>query len=316
MSETLHADVFIQKVQSKRIGGRYSLISKLGEGGFGAVYLGRDSNTGSDVALKLEHKSVAPSILQEESRKYEAFQGLKGFPREYWYGWHDDYKVMAFELLGPSLEDLLVFCGGRFSLKTTLLLVDQLLTRLETLHSKNVVHRDVKPQNFLLGCGRNGSVVHVTDFGLADEYIEGHNDTATGTPRRSCLTGTARFASIRGHEGRVQSPGDDLESLAYMMVYFMHGSLPWQGLRVHCMGEKEKAIMEKKITIPAEELCRGLNEVFVTFVKHVKSLQSATQPDYAMLREMFRSVAAKESVEYDDVFDWTVRVYNENGGGL
>lgn len=151
--------------------------------------------------MKLEHRSIEPSILETEAEMYEDFQGCTGFPSVYWYGWHDDYKVMAFELLGPSLDDLFEFCERRFSLKTVLMVIDQLLQRLEDLHTRKILHRDIKPQNCLLGSGPNGNVVYITDFGLA-EYANTSDETQDITLGRPHLVGTARFASVRGHEGR------------------------------------------------------------------------------------------------------------------
>ena len=156
----------------------------------------------NNVALKLEHHSIDPSYLEDEARTYEAVQDAAGFPKVHWFGNHDDFRIMAFELLGPSLEDLFAYCDYRFSLKTTLMITDQILVRLEELHSRAVIHRDVKPQNFLLGTGRDGNVIYVTNFGLADEYIERNDTAAEGTFQRSRLVGTARFASIRGHQGQ------------------------------------------------------------------------------------------------------------------
>lgn len=149
----------------------------------------------------MEHRSIAPSILEDEAERCKQFQGLEGFPEVYWFGWHDDYKVMAFELLGPSLEDLFAFCGGYFSLKTVSMLMDQLLSRLESLHSRGILHRDIKPQNCLMGVGNKGNVVYITDFGISVEANPTDHSTMTG-PATSNLVGTARYASIKGHEGR------------------------------------------------------------------------------------------------------------------
>jgi len=157
-----------------------------------------------ELALKLEHHSVDPSFLEDEARRYEAFQDAIGFPEVYWFGWHDDFRVMAFELLGPTLEDLFAYCGHRFSLKTTLMIADQVLDRLEQLHSHAITHRDIKPSNFLLGSGTNGNVIYVTDFGLADECTVSRAQAEEDNPSRSHLIGTARFASIRGHQGQGQ----------------------------------------------------------------------------------------------------------------
>ncbi|KAK4551330.1 casein kinase I [Recurvomyces mirabilis] len=139
-------DPFLQKLHDRPIGRRYILIERLG---FGVVYLAKDIGSNKELALKLEHHSVDPSFLEDEARRYEAFQDAAGFPEVYWFGRHDDFRVMAFELLGPSLEDLFAYCGHRFTLKTTLMIADQLLARLEQLHSHAIIHRDIKPANFL-----------------------------------------------------------------------------------------------------------------------------------------------------------------------
>ncbi|KAK1809306.1 casein kinase I [Friedmanniomyces endolithicus] len=289
---SLSMDPFMEKLYDRPINGKYVLIQRLGKGGFGVVYLGNDQA----LALKLEHHSVDPSFLEEEARKYEAFQDAVGFPKVFWFGWHDDFRVMAFELLGPTLEDLLAYCGHRFSLKTTLLIVDQILVRLERLHFGGVIHRDIKPQNFLLGTGTNGSVIYVTDFGLADEYTISRVKAEEETPPRSHLVGTARFASIRGHQGQAQSPKDDLESLGYMMAFFARGRLPWQGLQAHGRGEKNRAVMEKKMATSVEQLCEELPEEFAQYMQEVKDIPSGVRPHYDELRHKFRRLAVREGV--------------------
>ncbi|KAK1053626.1 casein kinase I [Friedmanniomyces endolithicus] len=299
----------MKKLYDRPINGKYVLIKRLGRGGFGVVYLGNDQ----ELALKLEHHSVDRSFLEDEARKYEAFQDTVGFPKVYWFGWHDDFRVMAFELLGPTLEDLFAYCGYRFSLKTTLLIADQILVRLEQLHSNAVIHRDIKPQNFLLGTGANGNVMYVTDFGLADEYTISCVKAEEEIPPRSHLVGTARFASIRGHQGQAQSPRDDLESLVYMMAFFLLGKLPWQCLQAHGRGEKNRAVMEKKMATSAEQLCEELPEEFAQYMQEVKDIPQGGRPHYEKLRHKFRRLAVKEGVKYDNVFDWTIRRFSEIG---
>lgn len=141
-------------------------------------------------------------MLEDEAGRYKTLEGLAGFPALYWYGWHDDYKVMAFQLLGPSLQDLYEYCNRQFSLKTTLMIADQLLMRLKDLHAKDILHRDFKPQNCLLGCGLSGNMVYVTDFGLAGDHASLCDTTDKNIARQARLVGTARYASIRAHEGQ------------------------------------------------------------------------------------------------------------------
>jgi casein kinase I family protein HRR25 len=120
--------------------------------------------------------------------------------------WHDDFTVLVFELLGPNLEDFFRYCDNQFSLKTTLILADQLLRRFETLHSSHFLHQDIKPENFLLGMGACGNVVYITDLGLAiyrhpDRWSSSSAPTRNVTARSPELLGTCRYASINGHLG-------------------------------------------------------------------------------------------------------------------
>lgn len=156
--------------------------------------------------MKLEHHSVAPSLLQEEARIYQSLAQEAGFPQVYWHGQQDDFMALVFELLGPNLEDLFRYCGDQFSLKTTLMLADQLLRRFESLHSHDYLHRDVKPENFMLGMGEAGNIIHMTDLGLAiyrhpDRWKSSSPPPRNVTARPPQLLGTCRYASINGHLG-------------------------------------------------------------------------------------------------------------------
>lgn len=158
-------------------------------------------DTGEDVAVKLEHVSIDPSLLEREVDVYQSLSGGAGIPHIHWYGMECEYNAMVFDLLGPSLEDLFNFCSRKFTLKTVLMLADQLIRRLQCVHSKQVIHRDIKPENFLMGVGRRGNQVYVTDLGLATEYYAIQAAPNAIKSRKPSLVGTARFASINGHLG-------------------------------------------------------------------------------------------------------------------
>ena len=242
-----------------------------------------------------------------------------------WYGQECDFFVMISDLLGPSLEDLFNFCDRKFSLKTVLLLADQLVPRIEHLHAKSFVHRDIKPQNFLLGTGKLGNVVHIIDFGLAKEYQDPETHIHVAYYDKHKLGGTIRYASVNNHLGigtreaicrryvtnyaLVQSRRDDLESLGYMLIYFCRGSLPWQGLKAQTEDERNELIKEKKINTPIEDLCRGLPKAFASYFKHVQALGFEDRPDYSYLRKLFRNLFVREGLEYDHVFDWTIKKF-------
>ncbi|KAK3994831.1 casein kinase I isoform delta [Cladorrhinum sp. PSN332] len=195
------------------INNRYRVDAKIGEGGCGLVHLRTDIQTGKNVAIKLEEIVNGPQPSERESNAYQALSGGIGIPAVLWSGTHSHFHVMIFELLGPSLEDLLNLCGRHFPLKTILLIAHQAISRLEYIHSKNLLHRDIKPDNFLMGLDGQDNTLYTIDFGLAKELDDAEDQDGLQ------FGGTARYASTRHHSGHQQSWGDDLESLGYVFVY-------------------------------------------------------------------------------------------------
>jgi len=238
-----------------------------------------------------------------------ALQGGIGIPNVYWCGTQGNYNIMVIDLLGPSLEDLLNFCKRKFSLKTVVMLGDQMISRIEFIHSRNFLHRDIKTDNFLIGLGKKKNQVYAIDFGLAKRY----RDPKTGIhiPYRDgkSLTGTARYASVNTHLGIEHSRRDDLESLAYVLIYFLLGELPWQGLKAKNMKEKYEKIMEKKISTPIEVLCKGFPEEFQIFLQYTRDLGFEDNPDYGFLKKLLKTIMDREKIEIDYQFDWIVKKY-------
>jgi casein kinase 1 epsilon len=141
------------------IGGKFKLGRKIGSGSFGELYLGINVQTGEEVAVKLESVKTKHPQLHYESKLYMLLQGGTGVPNLKWYGVEGDYNVMVIDLLGPSLEDLFNYCNRKLSLKTVLMLADQLINRVEFMHTRGFLHRDIKPDNFLMGLGRKANQV-------------------------------------------------------------------------------------------------------------------------------------------------------------
>ncbi|XP_052765085.1 casein kinase I-like isoform X5 [Mya arenaria] len=289
-----------------RVGNKYRLGRKIGSGSFGDIYLGTDISNGEEVAIKLECVKTKHPQLHIESKIYRMMQGGVGIPTIKWCGAEGDYNVMVMELLGPSLEDLFNFCSRKFSLKTVLLLADQLISRIEYIHSKNFIHRDVKPDNFLMGLGKKGNLVYIIDFGLAKKYRDARTHQHIPYRENKNLTGTARYASINTHLGIEQSRRDDMESLGYIFMYFLRGSLPWQGLKAATKRQKYERISEKKMSTPIEELCKGFPSEFATYLNFCRSLRFDDKPDYSYLRQLFRNLFHRQGFTYDYVFDWNM----------
>lgn len=295
-----------------RVGNKYRLGRKIGSGSFGDIYLGTNITTGEEVAIKLECIKTKHPQLHIESKFYKLMQGGVGIPLIKWCGSEGDYNVMVMELLGPSLEDLFNFCNRKFSLKTVLLLSDQLVSRVEYIHSKNFIHRDIKPDNFLMGLGKKGNLVYIIDFGLAKKYRDSRTHNHIPYRENKNLTGTARYASINTHLGIEQSRRDDLESLGYVLMYFNRGSLPWQGLRAATKRQKYERISEKKMSTPIEELCRSFPPEFATYLNYCRSLRFDEKPDYSYLRQLLRNLFHRQGFTYDYVFDWNMLKFGVN----
>jgi len=289
-----------------RVGGKYCIGRKIGSGSFGEVYLGVNTHTHEEVAIKLEKVNTPHPQLLNESKLYRVLQGCVGVPSLHWYGVNENYNVMVLDLLGPSLENLLSSCNRHFSIKTTLMLAYDLISRLEIFHAKSYIHRDIKPENFLIGLGAKANRVYLIDYGLARRFRDKRTKQHIPYREGKNLTGTARYASVNTHLGIEQSRRDDMQVLGYVLLYFLRGQLPWQGLAAHTKKEKYDRIMAGKIGTTVEVLCEGFPAEFITYLNYCGSLRFEDRPEYAYLKRLFMDLFKREDYEYDLVFDWNV----------
>lgn len=165
------------------------------------------------------------TLLKDETKD-------QGIPQVYVSAAQDKNNIMVMDLLGPSLQSLFSMCNKKFDLKTVLMIAIQMLERIQFLHQKGVLHRDVKPDNFAIGYQSKGYKVYLIDFGLAKKYIdkEGYH---IGYKDNKNLTGTARYASLNTHLGIQQGRRDDIECIGNVLLYFLKGDLPWQNMRAN-----------------------------------------------------------------------------------
>jgi serine/threonine protein kinase len=324
----------------------------MGKGAFGQIYLTYNNRDQEEVALKKEYKSIkqlvphlrteflvlksllripttttlpnSQEVLLDLSGKNRIQQEeLPGFPKLYGFGEHSDFYYFIIQLLGPNLFELVNYCGcKKFTTTTTAMLAIQMLNRIESLHKHHYVYRDIKPENFLIGCGERSNIIYLIDYGLCKKYKDPRTNQHIAYRENRNLTGTARYVSINTHLGIEQSRRDDLESLGYVFVYFLKGSLPWQGIKGNA--DKYNKIMEKKMQVPTEVLCLGLPEEMVQYLNYCKSLKFEDRPDYDYLRGLFVKLIykcintyslSKENLKFDWCFEdplqvWGVYIFN------
>lgn len=182
----------------------------------------------------------------------------------------------------------------------------QMLSRVQTIHEKNLIYRDIKPDNFLIGRPNTKAqnVIHVVDFGMAKQYRDPKTKQHIPYRERKSLSGTARYMSINTHLGREQSRRDDLEALGHVFMYFLRGGLPWQGLKAATNKQKYEKIGEKKQTTAIKDLCDGFPEEFNKYLSYVRNLGFEDTPDYDYLRDLFTKALQNTGEVEDGEYDW------------
>ena len=286
--------------------GHYRIIEEVGAGAFGRIFSAEDTKSGNYVAIKQEHIRAKSPQLELEYKTYLKFINTTNFPEVYYNGTEGDYRYLVIQLLGKSLEDLYVLNRRPLSLKTVLMIADQMLQAVEYLHKKSIIHRDIKPDNFMMGTGNKANEVFLIDFGLSKEYRNPSTHVHREFVEGLSLTGTARYASINALKGYEQSRRDDMESLGYVWLYLLRGALPWQGLPAKTTAQKYAKILDVKMRTPLEVLCAGFPLEFVQYLSEVRRLGFKDEPDYAKYRQMFRNLFLRNSFTYDYIYDWSI----------
>ena len=281
----------------------YKLKKKIGEGSFGKIYIAININSKEEFAVKLEKKDLSRCLLETEAYILSHLKAF-GLPEMKIYGCNNDYNILIMELLGQSLENLFQAQNKSFSIKTACMLGIQMIDRIEYIHSRKIIHRDIKPDNFVMGRGLKSHIVYVLDFGLSKKYWSSSHKCHIPFVKGKKLTGTARYASINALSGFEQSRRDDLESIGYIIMYFIRGSLPWQGLKINNKEDRYKKICEKKRDTTPKDLCSGFPSEFENYISYTRNLQFTEVPDYNYLRDLFKNVIRKSGFSIDFFYDW------------
>lgn len=299
---------------STMVGVHYQVGKKLGEGSFGVIYEGLNLLNNQSVAIKFEPRKSEVPQLRDEYRTYKILAGTSGVPSAYYFGHEGLHNVLVIDLLGPSLEDLFDMCNRKLTIKTVAMVAKQMISRVQSVHERNLIYRDIKPDNFLIGRPgtKYANMVFLVDYGMAKLYRDPKTKKHIPYRERRSLSGTARYMSINTHLGREQSRRDDLEALGHVFMYFLRGSLPWQGLKAATNKQKYEKIGEKKQTTAVKDLCGAFPEEFGIYLQYVRKLGFEETPDYDFLRELFDKVLERQGEHDDSLYDWVLM--NEGKG--
>jgi serine/threonine protein kinase len=288
-------------------GGRYAVLAQIGEGSFGKIYRGEDIKTHAPVAIKVEELTSSTPQLGNESAVYARLGGCVNAAPLFYFGTEVQTCALVIGFLEHSLSALVARCV-RCSLKTVLMLADQMISALEYLHATGFVHGDVKPDNFMMG----GSRVFLIDFGLARPFRDARTGAHLPYAENQPFAGTPCFASASALRGNAVSRRDDMESLAYVWLFLLTGRLPWAppGGPPH---ERYARMAIAKLRSPPDLLFSRDGKAFADYLTMVRRLRFADVPQYAAYRRMFREVLMSKQWLYDYRYDWCEQAAERRG---
>ncbi len=294
----------IDPLLHKKYFSKYRTIKKLGEGSFGKVYKAEYKN--EYFAIKFEDKEKGQNLLEIEATIMDYLKG-QYIPMIKSFGYNENYNILVMQLMGRSLEQIFnKTIDKKFSLKTTSLLAYQMLSILKYIHDRHIIHRDIKPDNFVLGLKNKNANLFLIDFGLAKKYRSSKTLEQNPYVKKRKLTGTARYASIHALEEMEQSRRDDLEAVGYVLIYFLKGHLPWMGMRIKSKEDRIKKILNKKKETSVKDLCKDLPEEYREFLEYSRNLGYTEEPKYEKFKKNFYDlVTNKNKEQFDYIYDWT-----------
>ena len=294
----------MEELTNKIILKKYRIIKRIGKGSFGSVFLGKNIQQNDFVAIKLESKNQTDTILERETYILYSLKGF-GIPEVITYGQNIKYNILIQEFLGKSIDKIFFEKNRKFSMKDCCMIGIQILDRLEYIHSKYIIHRDIKADNFLIGL-KNKGIIYIIDFGLAKQYKSRKTGKHVKFVINKKWSGTSRFASANTLRGVEPSRRDDLESFCYLLLYLMKGSLPWDHINEESEINEILIIYKMKQYMTPEMLFRDLPLQMAKFYKYCKSLEFEQKPNYKYLRSLLISILKNIGEQNDLHFCWII----------
>lgn len=282
----------------------FEIKEKLGMGSFSSVYLINDVKSNEKYAIKIGEKNSTSGVLLSKEAIILKKIRVVGFPNFKYFGTQNEYNMLIMELLGQSLEKKFEIRNKIFSLKTACMLGIQMIDRIEYLHYNKLLHGDIKPGNFTLGLGSKSHIVHLIDFGFSKKYWNSKRKCHIPFIKSKQFVGNPRFCSLNILRRFELSRRDDLESIGYVIMYFIRGSLPWQNVRANNIDEAIRKVSEKKLIIRVKELCAGFPPELATFISYTRNLEFTEAPDYNYLRYLLKNIIKNTGSTIDFYYDW------------
>eukprot|EP01084_Bolivina_argentea_P172971 299595_1 len=292
------------------INNQYSFIKSpiytIGTGFYHDTYYGMDTSTNQHVAIKCNHHNNKHEnvYLKWQYQKYKSMKGGLGIPNIHWFGQIDGYYIVIMDLFDATLKQLFTFCDRNFSLKTILMIANKLLLTIEHIHNTKNIYRNVNPMHFVV----KQRDIYFVGFGNVNYYINPKTQKHIRFMKGLRMKNVRRYASVNEHLGSQISRRDDLESIGYVLLYFLcNGKLPWSGLK---RTSEKDVIGETKINIPMEYLCKRFNipKEFELYLTYCRTLKFEEKPNYDYLKQLFNDLNAQK--EYDKeqfIWDWDLR---------
>jgi casein kinase I family protein HRR25 len=253
---------------------KYRIIEKIGEGSFGLIYKGENIRTRELVAIKVEPIEHELKLLKNESIIYQFLSNVQGIPSVKWFGKDEKKYYMVLNLLGDSLQSI-KNKHKTFSLSLVLQIGIQIIVLLKTIHEKGLIHRDIKPDNFLMGLHNESKKINIIDFGFCKSYIT--NEQHNSIKKTNNLIGSISYASINAHDCIELSRRDDMESLGYMLIYFYLGELPWNTNSEFTKVFKQQIIENDDVP-----------KVLINYIKYIRTLDYDETPNYISIIGNFK----------------------------